>query len=413
MANDFANTSLVSKISLKDLLNEFQLAAKCDKQLDMNGEFSSKVGDTIKVRRPIRYTATTTETIEAGDISDIEEATVSVQLAYWFKVVKSVSSKEATINIEEANERYIKPAMEEIAQQIESTIASHYYELYNFVGTAGTTPEAFIDIASCKQKLDELGVPDSGNRCAFYEPLAAITLANGLKAVFPQSISTKAIENASIGRYAGFEIFQNQSLKLHTVGVATGTPLVNGDDQETTYALSKNNWYQTFNTDGWTNSTTGILKKGDVFTIADVYAVNRRTRESTGNLAQFTVLADVDSGASTGPAVLTISPPIITSGPYQTVDSSPADGATITVLTGTGGTSHRQNLLFHPNCFTLAFAQLDVPKAGVESYRSNYAGVSIRVTRQYDISLDKTVMRWDVLLAVKCQNPDFGVRHTS
>ena len=75
-----------------------------------------------------------------------------------------------------------------------------------------------------------------------------------------------------------------------------------------------------------------------MFTIASVYAVNPATKASTGRLQTFTVLADADSGASTGPAALTISPPIITSGAFQTVNSAPADNAAITVKTGTGGT---------------------------------------------------------------------------
>jgi hypothetical protein len=181
-----------------------------------------------------------------------------------------------------------------------------------------------------------------------------------------------------------------------------------------TYAASKDTISQSLLTDGWTNSQTGILKAGDVFTIADVYSVNRDTYVSTGQLQDFVVLADADSGASTGPATLTIRPPIITSGPYQTVDAAPADDAVITVKTGTGGSSYKQNLAWHRNAITLAFARLDTPDAdeGAKAFRVDYKGISIRGIYQYNAILDRTLYRWDILFGSKAQNPSMAVRIT-
>ena len=189
--------------------------------------------------------------------------------------------------------------------------------------------------------------------------------------------------------------------------------MINGAAQNTTYASSGAAWTQTLATDGWTNSTTDILLAGDVITIAGVNSVNRRTRVDTGDLQTFVVTTDATSGASTGPASLTISPPIITSGPYQTVTAAPADGAAIVVKTGAGGTSHKQNLAFHPNAITLAMAPLDLPTQGAEASRESFDNVSIRTVTQYAIGTDTTTYRFDILYGVKAQNPDFAVRTTS
>ena len=126
----------------------------------------------------------------------------------------------------------------------------------------------------------------------------------------------------------------------------------------------------------------------------------------------FVVTADATSGATTGPATLTISPPIITSGPYQTVTAAPADNAAIVVKTGTAGVSYPQNLGFHSNAITLAMAPLDLPEDGVNAARESFKGISIRSARQYDITNDKTVFRFDILYGIKAQNPDFAVRLT-
>jgi len=177
--------------------------------------------------------------------------------------------------------------------------------------------------------------------CAFYDEDASLALANGLKSVSLLRLLRKRLKKRLLVVTAN-SCCMKPSLALHTVGVATGTPLVNGATQETTYAASGDTWTQTIVTDGWTNSTTDILLAGDVITIAGCNSVNRKTRQDTGDLQTFVVTADANSGASTGPATLTISPPIIISGPYQTVAASPANNAAITVKTGASGSSHKQ-----------------------------------------------------------------------
>jgi hypothetical protein len=409
MANAFKNTTLVTKYAVKEFMNALVMGQKVDRQLDEDKVFSGKVGATAYVRRPVMFEATASATMSA---TDIEEATIPVTLDNRQHVAFTVTSEDLTLKIEDANERYIRPAMQELAQVVESAIAASYTEIPNFVGTPGTAPSSFLDVANAGAVLSELGVPKEG-LCAFYDPRATVALADGLKGVFPQSIAKTAIERASIGRYGGFDLFESNSLKNHTVGVATGTPLVNGASQNVTYATAKDTDTQSLITDGWTNSTTGILKAGDVITIAGVNSVNQKTREDTGQLATFTVTADADSGATTGPATLTIAPPIITSGPYQTVTAAPADNAAITVKTGTGGTAYRQNMAWHKNAITLAFAQLDMPTEGAESSRTNFGGISIRAVRQYAIGADTTSFRFDVLFGVKVQNRRFAVRTTS
>ena len=409
MANDFKNTSLVTRYAVKEFLNALVMASKVDRQLDEKNIFSGKVGSSVQIRRPVLFEASDGAAISSTP--DIEEGTVTVTLDQRKKVNFSVTSQDLTLKIEDANERYIKPAMQELAQKVESAIADSYSSIYNFSGTPGTTPSTFLAVGGAGSVMSKLGVPKAG-RCAFYDADASLALANGLSGVFPQKIANKAIEEAAIGRYAGFDIYESNSLAMHTVGVATGTPLVNGASQDTTYAASKDTDTQSLITDGWTNSTSGILKAGDVITIAGVNSVNRKTRQDTGSLAQFVVTADADSGASTGPATLTISPAIITSGAFQTVTAAPADNAAITVITGTGGTSYPQNLSFHKNAITLATAQLDTPSEGAVSSRENFDGISIRTVRQYNATSDETIYRFDILFGVKVQNAGFACRVT-
>lgn len=408
MANNFKNTQLVTRLLLKEFMNSLQLGAKVDRQLE--GQFK-KVGASIDVRRPVMFAASDGAVISSTD--DVEERAATMTLDKRKKVNFAITSQDLTLSVEDFTERFVQPAAAELAQAVESEIADVYKQIGNFVGTPGTTPSTFLEVGAAAKVLTKLGTPMNIRWSAFYDEDASLALADGLKSVFPTDIAKKAIEEASIGRYSKFELFENQSLKLHTVGVATGTPLVNGASEATTYAASGDAWTQTLNTNGWTNSTADILLAGDVITIAGVNSVNRKTRQDTGDLQTFTVVADATSGATTGPAALTISPPIIVSGPYQTVASAPADGAAITVKTGTGGSSHKQNLAFHKNAITLAMAPLDLPEDGATASRETFGTISIRAVRQYDFDSDKTKYRFDILFGVRALNPDFAVRTTS
>ena len=122
--------------------------------------------------------------------------------------------------------------------------------------------------------------------------------------------------------------------------------------------------------------------------------------------------ADANSGASTGPATLTISPAIVTTGPYQNVSAVPADNAAITVITGTASTAYPQNLVFHENAFALVMADLDMPDGAAFKARESADNLSVRVVKQYDIDLDRDIIRLDILFGVKTIYPELAVRLT-
>ena len=411
MANDFKNTSLVTKWAVKEFLNALVMGQKIDRQLDESRVFSgAKVGASASIRRPVMFEATASSTYSA---QDIEEGIVPVTINNRQHVGFDITDEDLSLTIEDANERYIKPAMEELAQVVESAIAAEYYQIPNFVGTPGTTPSTFLDIGNAGAELSKLGVPTT-ERNAFWDSESSLSLANGLKGVFVQGTAKTAIEEAMFGRYSKFDNFESNSLKTHTVGIATGTPVIQTAAQNVTYATAKDTDSQTVATSGWTASQTGILLAGDVLTFAGVNSVNRRTREDTGDLQTFTVLADADSGSGDGVSTLTIAPPMITSGPYQTVTAAPAAGATITVKTGTGGSSYKQNLAFHKNAITIAFVPLDVAEegSGVKQSRENYKGVSITATKFFSGSSMTQSYRFDILFDVIVQNRSFAVRIT-
>ena len=304
-----------------------------------------------------------------------------------------------TDTIERASERYIKPAMSALANVVDVDMFSLYAKLNNQVGTPGTAPNGFDPYADAMQKLDEEAVPGD-MRYAVMNPAAKAATLKGLDGLLNDKIVGGVVTKGFIGSLANLDFHMAQNVKIHTTGYFTtdSTPLVDGATQTGDTLLSN----------GW-KSGAATLKEGDVFTVTGVYAVNPKTGQSTGALRQFVVTADITSTLAV--INIPISPSIITSGAYQTVDSSTADDAAITMV-GVEITQYPINLAFHKDCFTLAMRPLEIPSSVSWGARESYEDLSVRVIKAYDINEDRETLRFDILYGVLAQYPELGCRIT-
>lgn len=410
MANSVKKqASMIAKEAIMILENELVMAKKVHRSHE--SEFSQtpngyKKGNTITIRKPADFT------VRDGAVAsnqDVVEGSTSLVVDKRKGIDFKFSTQELTQDMNSLSERVIRPAMIQLANQVDVDLHALYSSVPNWVGTPGQTIDAYADFFKGPERLNEFGVPLE-DRCGTISPSDHAGLLGSQTSLYDATILKPAYRKAETGMVGGVDLYMTQNTPTHTVGVATGTPLVNGADQNVAWDAAKDSGTQSLVTDGWTNSTTGILKAGDVFTIEDVYAVNPVTKATLPFLRQFTVMADADSGASTGPATLTISPAIITSGSQKTCSAVPADDAAITVL-GTGGTGYRQNMAFHKNAFALAMVPLEIPpsKQPVAS-RQSYKGLSVRVIPYYDGTNDVENWRLDILYGVKAIDPRLAVR---
>lgn len=141
-------------------------------------------------------------------------------------------------------------------------------------------------------------------------------------------------------------------------------------------------------------STAGTLVQGTVFTIAGVNAVHPLTGADMGTLQQFVVKETKTVGSATA---VSIYPAINPLAPNKTVTASPANGAAVTVVSVNGP----QNLVFHKDAFTAAFAPLPV-LASCEGYTARLpSGVNVRVMTFGDGNNDIERTRIDVLYGFK------------
>ncbi|MTW19400.1 hypothetical protein GJ689_24730 [Rhodoplanes serenus] len=407
MANKLITPSVIAKEALMQLENNLVFANRVHREYKK--EFV-KVGDTVSIRRPVKFYAADGATLVK---QDVEEGSTAIKIDQRKHVGWEFSSQDLTLTIEKYSERYIQPACITLAQVVDQAVASLYKKVWNSVGTPGTTPANFAALGSAAQRLDEMAVP-AKPRAAVVNPAAGWTLAGGQTALYMADVAKSAYREGTIGDIAGFDTFRSQNVRNHVVGTKAGTPLVNGANQSVTYqSIASTGNKQSLVTDAWTPSSA-VLKAGDVFTIAGVYAVNPVPGEGTTGkqvmpyLQQFVALADATADGS-GNATLSISPAIITSGAQQTVSNAPADNAAIAVL-GTASTAYPQNLCFSRNAFALVTVPLIMPDSAAFKAQESHNGLSIRVVKDFDITTDKEIIRLDVMFGVEAIYPDLAVR---
>jgi len=400
MANTILTPTKILREALRILKNNLSFTAAVNQEY--SPEFAvqgAKIGDTVYVRKPNRYTVTKSATLNTQDTT---ETSVGVKLTTQAHVGVNFSSQELTLDLDDFSKRILEPAMAELANEVDFDGTKLYQDVFNQVGTPGTTPASAGSILAVGQRMDEMAVPRDGRRYLTVNPAANASLVEGLSGFFnPQSAISRQFRNGSMGQNVlGFgDIAMDQNIRTHTVGNYGGTPLVNG-------AASEGD--STITSDGWSLSVTGLLKAGDVITVAGVYAVNPKNRQSTGELMQFVVTADVDSDAG-GAASIPVSPTMYASGAYQNVSALPADNAAITVA-GTAGTQYPINIGCHKDAFTLATADLLMPGGVDFAAREVYDGISMRIVRQYDINDDVFPCRIDILYGWKTVYPELACR---
>mgnify|MGYP003637484751 FL=1 len=408
MANTTLTADIIAKAAVLQLDNNLVMAKSVFRGYEE--EFSKsvngyEVGSSINVKRPMDFTVRDGAVQSAQDVTE-GEFTLSVNKRKGIDF--EFTSQELTLDIKELSNRVIKPAMIQLANQIDTDLMALYKDVSNWVGTPGQTIDSNQDFSHGPRRLDQNAVPQDG-RSAVLSPVDHWGLIGAQTTLTNDRLVGEAYTRGALGSIGGVETFMSQNVPTHTVGVGTGTPLVNGADQNVTYATSKDTNTQTIITDGWTNSTTAIVKAGDVLKFAGCFAVNPVTKATLSHLKEFVVTADANSGASTGPATITISPAMITSGAHQTASAAPANNATIT-LKGTGGTGYDMNMMFTRNAFALVSVPLVSPPGAVDVSRQSYKGTNVRVIPVYDGTNDKSTWRLDVLYGVKCIDERQAVR---
>lgn len=399
--NTLLTIDQITNEALRVLHQEAVFIGKINRQYDDSfAKSGAKIGTALRIRKPIRPAVGSGAAITPSDT--VEEYT-TLTCATQKHVALSWTSVEMTMQLDDFSNRILKPAMSRLAAAMDADALSMYKNVYQQVGTAGATPATITTLLAGQQKLNEAAAPQD-SRVGVMDPAANAALVAGLSGLFNASgkIGDQYIKGAMGSGTLGADWYMDYNVNSHTTGaVTTATGLTTTD--VTTNA-------STTSVKFLTNAGTWVITAGDVFTIAGVYHVNPETGNAMGSLQQFVVVTG--GTATTAGVAMTVDPPILSTGALKTVSAVPANGAVINFLSGSTAAVTPQNLLFHPDAFTFASADLQVPGGTDFAARKVFDGISLRIVRDYDISSDLFITRADVLYGYKCLRPELAVRIT-
>jgi len=394
--NTLLTISMITREAMRILENNLAFTKRVNRQYDDKFAIEgAKIGYVVNARKPVRYIVSTGQALA---LQDATETQVPVSLTTQDHVDFQFSSADLKLSIDDFGDRFIQPAVAALANKIDFNGLQLYKQIYNAVSeTPAGTPVKLLTYLMAGVMLDNNAAPQDELRHLVITPKMQAYIVDALKGLFQQATAiSQQYAKGQMGTAAGFQWAMDQNCPTHAGGTYSGAPIV-GAAGQTGSSLA---------TTGWTTTT---LKKGDLFTLAGVFMVNPQSRQSTGDLQTFVVTADVTDTA--GAIAIPIAPPIITSGPLQTVSNSPAASTPVVPVTATG-TSSAQGLAFHRDAFTLVTADLPVPKGTDMASRvsDKQLGISLRIVRDYDITTDQFPCRIDVLYGWATLRPELACR---
>jgi hypothetical protein len=400
MSNTTLTADIIAKEAVMILDNELVMAKKVFRGYE--NEFDKKVngynvGETVSIRKPTDFTVRDGATMA---VQDVVEGKTSITVDKRKGIDFKFTSQDLTLRIEELSDRVIKPAMVQLANQIDRDVHALYASVPNWVGTPGELVNSFADFAKAPQRLDEYAVPQS-ERTAVLSPADHWALVGSQTGLYNDTINKPAYREGDVGKVGGVELFMTQNVPTHIVGAdVSGTVNQSITSSTVTYSSVKDTMQQTITV------ASLNLNPGDVFTIADVWAVNPVTKATQAFNKQFTVVSYSSN-------TLVFYPAMIWSGAFQNiaVTSGVTDLNTkaITAM-GSAGIGYSQNMVFHKNAFALVTVPLVSPPGAVDVSRRTYKGTSVRVIPVYDGVNDESAWRLDVLYGTKAIDPRLAVR---
>ena len=389
---------IITKESLMILENNLVAANRVNRKFE--NQFV-KIGASLTIRKPNRFTIRSGPALQ---VQNIAEPSVSITINQQKGVDFQFTSQDLTLTVEEFSERYLKPGLATIANQIDNDVLANSLSFSNYVGTPTVTPSTFSSsVQLAGRRMDDNASPQD-NRTLILNPAGYWAIANGLSSLFVMPTAKDALVKGYLATIGNYEVYMDQNVQSGG-GLAHNTSIAMIANSTAAGVQGNGN-----TTSMYGGAATETLNVGDVFTVAGVNAVNPQSRISTGQLKNFTVTATSTPTASVW--TVSFTPSIVTSGPYQNVSAGINSSQAVTWLNGTTAaqTGSFNNFAFTRDAIGLVMVPMEIPQGVDFAARETYRNISMRVIRAYDINNDVFPTRVDVLYGTAPYYDDLGVR---
>jgi hypothetical protein len=397
MANNLLTISMITREAIELFVNSNMFIRNIDRQYDSEfGKSNAKIGSQLRIRLPNDYTVRHGPAVQ---VQDTQEQQTVLTMATQDGVDVNFSTADLLLSLDDFSERILLPMMNNLAGDVASTIMNNSANA----------------ICNINANLDANGViltPDSGtyldaqatlalnsapmvNHKIINDPRQEARVVQSLSGLLnPSSAISDQYYEGTMYKALGATWFSDQSVIKHTAGTLVTAAVQGAGQTGPNIAVA---------------ALGGTANVGDIVTIAGVNAVNRVNKQDTGELRQFVVTVQAGVGAVQLSLYPSIIPAAADGSPvqYQTVTTSPANGAVITPYTQPSA-MYRKSFRFAPQMITMATGDLPLPANKVVA-RHKYDNVSMRSVTDYLIGTDQEITRLDVLFGSLVVRGEWGV----
>lgn len=393
MSNSLLTPTAVTRKALMILHQKLRFVGSINRQYDDSfAKSGAKIGDSLKIRLPNQYSVTTGAVMTAQDTA---EESVTLQVATQKHVGMRFGAAELTLSMDDFAERILDPAMAVLAASVEADAYAMYKNVYNMVDDDAATID-LDNILDGRKLLNNSLAPLDDKRTAMLSTAHSADLVFALKGLFHDSSAIKKqYKEGMMGRTGGFDFFENTHVTDHTTGTA-----VKGDTLYNVNGATEDGAAITVDA----GTTTFLI--GDVITIAGCNAVHPETKADLGYAQQFVITANSGANATS----LAISPAIVVTGAKQNVSGYPTNDGAINKIGAGAGEKLNTSMVYHRDAFSIAFADLEMPRGMHFAAREVYDGISLRIVGGFDITNDRFPYRADVLYGYKAIRPQMACR---
>lgn len=402
MANTLLTIDMITQEALRVLHEKVTFIRSIHRGYDDRfAQSGAKIGSKLRVRAPVQYKVGQGATMVPQDT--VEEF-VDLKVDRQSHVGIAFGGAEMALSLDDYSDRILQPAMSVMAADMEAYAIMRATQLSQWqVGTPGTTPNAMATYLAARTKLNQALAPKDRDRNILISSIFGEKIIDAMKSLAQDEDEvSRQYREGSMGRMAGFDWAESESMHTHVNGTAAvaaqvnATVTVDGTDQLQLKGLG----------------TTNTVTAGTVIEIAGRFDVHPETKALRTTVKQFVVQETVT--AAGGIATVTVSPKIYfanTTG-RQNVSSAPTLNDNVAILGAAApaaGSAYECGLAYHKNAFTVATADLPLPSGG-EGSRKQFEGISMRIWRDSEILTDTHLCRVDVLWGIAGLRGQHSVR---
>lgn len=216
MANTLITPSIVASRALATLYNTIVLAGLVWR--DWEDDFTGAQGDTITVRQPATFVVDEYVRADGITVQNATEDSYTVVLDTLLDVSFAVTTEELTLELDGPAgfaERFVTPAMNAIAQDIDGRLAEALVDAANASGGGGVTPTGAttpsIPFRRARSKLSRAALPLSERYAVLSPEAVEVCLGADIFVNASASGSTDGLVEANLGRKFGFDTYESQS----------------------------------------------------------------------------------------------------------------------------------------------------------------------------------------------------------